>query len=429
MAAREAIAEQDDQQGGTYRLELVSCGKPNCTRCAEGPAHGPYWYRYYRRGAKVVSKYVGKTLPAADAAFLERRGDIDAGTARMLTAPAPPAGTRRDQEIADAVVRGLLERMKPEVRQAIEQDMPGPMRDEVDAAIRRAEQAERDRRAKAGGPAGAQARRGPRDGKPAADYRTATAGEARDHVGRLQRAGVPVTFEDAGLLPDGGARTPEPAAGAAPAPVSGQLSSRPPVPNRWGTFASADYPVNFHEDGMIGLAIRRMGTDRRLDVDGEPLADVLGRAATDAVVGRASSQQVLDRVKQLRDRLPHGGAARRELDDAISKLDAPSTPPPPVPAGTLEPLRQLMTDLHAIPLVRRDPSREQAALTRTLGDWAQGKLSGARLIHAVRTLRNQRHESAEGKFEIDRAIDAALDGLEEIRRSRGRQALYPPSAQ
>jgi hypothetical protein len=93
--AREAIAEQDDQQGGTYRLELVSCGKPNCTRCAEGPAHGPYWYRYYRRGKKVVSKYVGKTLPAADAAFLERHGDIGADTARMLA-----------QGLAEAEVRG-----------------------------------------------------------------------------------------------------------------------------------------------------------------------------------------------------------------------------------------------------------------------------------------------------------------------------------
>jgi hypothetical protein len=73
-AAREAIAEQGDRQGGTYRLELVRCGKDRCTRCAEGPAHGPYWYRYYRRGGKVVSKYVGKNLPAAAAAFLERRG-------------------------------------------------------------------------------------------------------------------------------------------------------------------------------------------------------------------------------------------------------------------------------------------------------------------------------------------------------------------
>jgi hypothetical protein len=243
--------------------------------------------------------------------------------------------------------------------------------------------------------------------------------KARPAPGPRETAGTPAT----------------PAARAAGAPgtgprsaqVSGQLSSRPPVPNRWGTFASADYPVNFHEDGMIGLAIRRMGPDRRrLDVDGEPLADVLGRAATDAVVGRATSQQVLDRVKQLRDRLPHGAAARRELDDAISKLDAPSTPPPPVPAGTPGPLRQLMTDLHAVPSVRCDPSREQEALTRTLGDWAQGKLSGARLIHAVRTLRNQRHESVEGKFEIDRAVNRALQALDDMRRASGRKALYLP---
>jgi len=64
--AREAVAEQEDPQGGTYRLELVRCGKERCTRCADGPAHGPYWYRYYRgRGGKLVSRYVGKELPAA----------------------------------------------------------------------------------------------------------------------------------------------------------------------------------------------------------------------------------------------------------------------------------------------------------------------------------------------------------------------------
>jgi hypothetical protein len=64
--ARKAGAGRDDRQGGTYRLELVRCGKPNCTRCADGPAHGPYWYRYYRgRGGKVVSKYVGKDRPGA----------------------------------------------------------------------------------------------------------------------------------------------------------------------------------------------------------------------------------------------------------------------------------------------------------------------------------------------------------------------------
>ncbi len=107
-------------------MELVSCGKPNCTRCAEGPAHGPYWYRYYRRNGKVVSKYVGKQLPAEVA---DRRG-------------------AESERIADKVERAL-------------------------------------------------AAAGPLAGKPA-DYRTATAEEVRDHVDRLQRAGVSVTYDDAG---------------------------------------------------------------------------------------------------------------------------------------------------------------------------------------------------------------------------------------
>ena len=85
-----------------------------------------------------------------------------------------------------------------------------------------------------------------------------------------------------------------------------------------------------------------------------------------------------------------------------------------------------MTDLHVVPLVRREPGQEQAELTRVLGDWAQGKVSGARLIHAVRSLRNQRHESAEGKFEIDRAVGRALQALDGMLRADGRKALYPP---
>lgn len=208
--------------------------------------------------------------------------------------------------------------------------------------------------------------------------------------------------------------------------ASGQQSARALTPNLWGTFAGTDYPVNFHEDGVIGTAITRMGQDALLDVDGEPLAEMLGRAATDAVVGRASSQQVLDRIRGLRGRLPEGSAARRELDDAVSRLDAPDTPVPEVPAVAPEPLRRLMADLHAVPLVRRDPGREQEPLARILGDFAAGRTAGARLIIAVRGLRNLRHESVEGKFEIDRAVDRALEALEAIRRERGRKALYPP---
>lgn len=43
----------------TYRNEYVRCGKPACRSCP----HGPYWYRYQRRGEKVKKEYVGKIKP------------------------------------------------------------------------------------------------------------------------------------------------------------------------------------------------------------------------------------------------------------------------------------------------------------------------------------------------------------------------------
>ena len=293
MAKRTAVAERDDDQGGTYRLEMVSCGKARCRKCADGPGHGPYWYRYYRQDGRVVSKYVGKTLPGA--------GD---------------AGDRPDRD-----------------------GPPGPK---------------------------------------------------------------------------------------APAPVSGRLSDRPLTLNRWGTFAPADVAVNYHEDGAIGTAISRMGRDALLDADGAPLAELLGVAATDAVTGRASMQEVLERVSLLRDRMPEGSAARRELEEAVRKLDAPLTPVPPVPGAAPAPLRQLMADLHAVPLVRRDPGPEEEALARILDDFTAGRTAGARLIMAVRGLRQRRHESAEGKFEIDRAVDRALQALDAMQRA-DRRSLYPPA--
>jgi len=42
----------------TLRLELVKCGKPGCRKL-----HGPYWYGYWRTGARVQKKYIGKHLP------------------------------------------------------------------------------------------------------------------------------------------------------------------------------------------------------------------------------------------------------------------------------------------------------------------------------------------------------------------------------
>jgi hypothetical protein len=58
-----AVVDEKPARAGTLRLELVNCGKKRCKKCAEGPAHGPYWYRYFRKNGKLTSRYIGKTLP------------------------------------------------------------------------------------------------------------------------------------------------------------------------------------------------------------------------------------------------------------------------------------------------------------------------------------------------------------------------------
>lgn len=54
-------AEPADDSAGTvgYRRQMVRCGKPGCTTCP----HGPYWYAYWREGARVRTRYIGRQLP------------------------------------------------------------------------------------------------------------------------------------------------------------------------------------------------------------------------------------------------------------------------------------------------------------------------------------------------------------------------------
>ncbi|MGH3377638.1 MAG: hypothetical protein ACRDS0_03750 [Pseudonocardiaceae bacterium] len=224
-------------------------------------------------------------------------------------------------------------------------------------------------------------------------------------------------FPNPFTAPHEGPGTAAPAEQAA-APIEYRMSDEPLLQNTWGGFAE-DPIINYHQDGAIGLAIERMGRDVHLDVDGDALANVLGRLATDAVVGRTTSQDALDRLKRLRDRLPES-KAKHQLAYAVNKLDAPNTPPPQVPAGTPPALRQLLTDLHAVPLVRRDPSKEQEPLLSIITDVTQGKTGGLRLTREVRRLQNRRHESVEGKSEIDRAITRATKTLEDDHRNRRR---------
>ena len=47
----------------TYQLQYRKCGKATCSTCREGPGHGPYWYAYWREGARLRSGYIGKVRP------------------------------------------------------------------------------------------------------------------------------------------------------------------------------------------------------------------------------------------------------------------------------------------------------------------------------------------------------------------------------
>lgn len=61
-------------EGGSWlEHELVNCG--NCRRCADGDRHhGPYWYLYRYTGSRMVSTYVGRTLPQETAQRLGNDG-------------------------------------------------------------------------------------------------------------------------------------------------------------------------------------------------------------------------------------------------------------------------------------------------------------------------------------------------------------------
>lgn len=48
----------------TYQLQYRKCGKARCSTCQKGLGHGPYWYAYWREGARLRSGYVGKLPPA-----------------------------------------------------------------------------------------------------------------------------------------------------------------------------------------------------------------------------------------------------------------------------------------------------------------------------------------------------------------------------
>jgi hypothetical protein len=199
-------------------------------------------------------------------------------------------------------------------------------------------------------------------------------------------------------------------------PVSGIASNKPLKGNAWGDLRDPNQHY-FHDDGPLGTAIKFMGDERQMSVDGEPLGNVVGDIATDVAGRRCTAQEGVDRVKELRDRLPEWSQARRTLDMAIDKMDGPATPAPTLPAGAPEPLQTLTRELHAVPIARQDPSKELDPVVKLAAEAARGNLSKFEVRERLYGVRNKRHESLGdcGKFEIDDAVDRAMAAL----RKRG----------
>ncbi len=212
-------------------------------------------------------------------------------------------------------------------------------------------------------------------------------------------------------------------------PVARKLSTKPLIHNNWGGTGGE---VSFHADGPVGRGLERMGEDQFLDVDGEPLGNVIGKMATDSVRGKTSTKEFADRLRGLRDKVPYDSSGRRRLDEMIEQVDPPEKVDlPHIPDDTPEPLKELARSFADNPLTRRatpprgsggrgQPLEELAGIIR---DFHNGDEGGSQLIDRVEKLHNRYHESlgAEGKDEMDRAVLKAVKELNAIHHDRARR--------
>ncbi len=80
-----------------YRLEFVRCGKRDCgCHLAGGRRHGPYWYGYWRPGAMLLKRYIGKQLPGLRPGDTIAHGSVRvADVAGIDLGPGPPVSMGR----------------------------------------------------------------------------------------------------------------------------------------------------------------------------------------------------------------------------------------------------------------------------------------------------------------------------------------------
>jgi hypothetical protein len=211
------------------------------------------------------------------------------------------------------------------------------------------------------------------------------------------------------------------------APDAGpKMSTKPLLPNNWDRGGGGG-EIDFHGDGDIGVALDALGDDKKLDVDGDALANVWGRLATRAVSGDITERQLIDETKKLRDKFPADSKPYKIINRAAESMDAPEMTAPSLPSQAPAPLKKLAQDLVKIPLARKDrpgdgPS-ELTMLQELIRDWMAGELSPLRFKTRLVALSNNRHESREGKFEVDRVIKEAIDAIGKM----DRKDLLPPT--
>lgn len=88
MGERDHMSKLPTGQHITYQLQYRKCGKPTCGTCKASPGHGPYWYAYWREGAKLRSGYIGKTQPIDLEPGVAARAELRLASHRALV-PTP----------------------------------------------------------------------------------------------------------------------------------------------------------------------------------------------------------------------------------------------------------------------------------------------------------------------------------------------------
>lgn len=252
---------------------------------------------------------------------------------------------------------------------------------------------------------------------------TSAAADA-DRVARQYRRGQ-LTADD---VNDAMERIAERSAAEAPK-LSGEYNTDvEQIPNNGVSLNPPPGAVSYHEDSYLADALRNMGNQgRHLDVDGDTLANKVGKISGDSIAGRITPQQEIDELRRLRSRIPNGHPAQTALSTAIANMDAPYIPVPDIPKGTPAPLRKLVEQLHEIPLARQtrvsdhsvDPDPSEVQLVGDILDgYHSGEIPPSELISSVRVLARRRHEIYAGKVQLDRAVDQAAEALKQMVETR-----------